>query len=507
MNKEKKVYKFDEVKSSIIKEFNALLSFEDRKSKEFSEKENYLLEELKKLDNVDEREKDLVDGLYIRFIESCFKEKLNIAFKIGEDKIAKYFPNFQGELMMDIAVMKACLDGIVILKQDNILSDLFIDYAPFMSGDAFWKTYYGLYQHNTEIAEKLKQSRFDYIDRAFERFDSTKKDERKITHERLIERFIQDSLENFKLNYKSYLLAREDFKDLFEPIVKESIIFDKLYEVATHPERFNKVQVLGIYKTIKRYKNAAQLNSTLYDILASARTEAAENLVEETSKLTTSDKLNKNINGATVIYFQNDDKSDFFVHTEFYDGKNLHALIERFKDIKSRDKNYIMSMSYVDEKSINSVYGAGEDKIVFGFKNLKPENIAHISPVDSFSISVKDDRHLSYQPQLWVDSEKLKKYSDIYNEINYVCPGKYDDGQLMPDFIVSSRVNPTNDEIEVAKLFNIPIICIPEKEYVKDVEVEKKQEMQSFAKQKLRLYSFMLMFDLWTNRFKEGGMM
>ena len=252
MNKANKVYKFDQVKANLIKEFYNLLAFKDRKSNEFLEQENRVLQELAKLDHVEEQDKKLVEGLYARFLESCFKEELNIAFKIGEENIAKYFPNFQGELMMDKAVMKACLDGLVILKQDNILSDLFIDYAPSMTADAFWKTYYGLYQHNTDIAEKLKESRCEYIDRAFERFDETKKDARKVTAERLIERFIQDSLNNFVLNYKSYLMAKNDLENVYEPNIAEQTIFDKLYEVAQNPKRFNQQQILEIYKAIKK---------------------------------------------------------------------------------------------------------------------------------------------------------------------------------------------------------------------------------------------------------------
>ena len=484
MNKVNKVYKFDQVKANLIKEFYNLLAFKDRKSNEFLEQENRVLQELAKLDHVEEQDEKLVEGLYARFLESCFKEELNIAFKIGEENIAKYFPNFQGELMMDKAVMKACLDGLVILKQDNILSDLFIDYAPFMTTDAFWKTYYGLYQHNTDIAERLKESRCEYIDRAFERFDATKKDAIKVTAERLIEIFIQDSLNNFALNYKSYLMAKNDLENVYEPNIAEQTIFDKLYKVAQNPKRFNQQQILAIYKAIKKYKNADQLNSTLYDMLASAREKAAEKIVRNTNQIITSDKQEKNINGARVIYFDENSKADFLIHTAYYDPANLQGLVDRFKDIGNREKNYVMSMSLIDQNTSGSGYGDVNEKISFGFKNLKPENIAHISPVDSFSLSVKDDRHLSYQPQVWTTPENLKNYSDVYNEINYVCPSKYDDEKLLPDFIVSSRQNPTNDELEVAKLFNIPVICVPEKCYINDFDEEKKREIQEFAKQK-----------------------
>lgn len=478
---EKKI-KFENLKEEIIKICKDLLSFSDRKCKVFKDKEQELLDKLNIL-NQYSGDQSLVDGLYTRVIEHCLDNNLNVMFRFDRNKLKKSLPSFQGERKLDVAVMNACLDGVVILEQEKILSDLFMDYAPQMSSDAFWKTYYGIYQHNPEIAENLKKSRYYFIDHDFMKFDNGNMAyKRNVNIERLIERFIQDSLENFKLNYKSYLIARQSFPDIYEPTVNYLANFDKLYEVAKNPERFNETQIVGIYKQLLRSKNIEDMNAVLYDMLSSARQQAATSIVKSVKNFKLSSLKNSEINNVKVYHLNNDAKVDFLVHTEFFNYGDENELYERFIDIKNSEKNYVMSMSYVGSDNVEAVYGAGEEKIIFGFNGINPDNIAHISPVDSFSLSVKDERQLSYQPQYWTTPEKLKKYTGVYNEVNYVCPNKYEEGDLMPSFIISSSLTPKNNELKVAKKFGIPIICCP----VRALNMEEDQETKKardFAKQ------------------------
>ena len=428
---------------------------------------------------------------YEKIANLSIRNKLSTIFYLPENIFYDVFSNLEKSVEKDLLVLNSALKGLVIPSAKNIISNEMINYCCFIKSNEFWKLYYHIYSKNTEIAEKLRLERNKTIDGNFERYKNNKAsyNKKKITAESLVERFISDSLNNFVINYKTYLIAKESGIEAYVPKEQNAKILEKLYEIATH--NTSPDSLLNLYSKLKSLdlngNLSNELNSELYDMLLSCRKITNDQIVSEVNKLedVTKNGTITNRNGAKVIDLSDAPNQLFLVHVD--DATFPEYLKERYESLYTRNKPYVMSMSLVSSQCISKVY-CSNNPVVFGFTNINPHKIIHVSAEDSFSLGTFDGRQISSRPQFLSTPQNILNNTNNYNEINYIVPNKNsldieEKAPLMPSYILISKdKQPTADMKKVAEVFNIPILFVPERIFELSLNENNPELKQHFSK-------------------------
>ncbi len=187
-----------------------------------------------------------------------------------------------------------------------------------------------------------------------------------------------------------------------------------------------------------------------------------------------SNKLNttqKNIESIKKEYVQNDDIPIYKLKNKNENEKNFTLLVHSTTVSNAREyyknKGNRISMSLLNDKHFETF----KTEIIFGYNKIDEQNILFVSTGDGQTNQkdIDSDGNLNvYANELYSVDEYINKTED-YNEIVL----KVNDKKPKPDYLLTYEENPNKNEIEIAQMYNIPIINVDKSKYIdKNLEQE-----------------------------------
>lgn len=267
-----------------------------------------------------------------------------------------------------------------------------------------------------------------------------------------------------------------DFYDAYSPY---SEFFDKSVDFLSKQGDFSSAEVNQILNEIYSYKQVFNAgDKQVFDVMSDLYSKAEKDFIQEltNSVKATSEKIFKDIkpeeitlqNGEKILYFK--------IQNQTKNQKNLHLLTRtttvfpymteenaREKYAENVSKYGYFSFSILDELHTKSF--AEKSKIRFVFFNI-PQNTDILSCTvtdgQTNQFSIEKGKTPMHQQLMSVD-KFIEDTGNSYNEIVLTMPK-----QMLPNAILIKSETPTDEELSVAKAFNIPLIYIDKNCYNKE---------------------------------------
>jgi hypothetical protein len=262
-----------------------------------------------------------------------------------------------------------------------------------------------------------------------------------------------------------------DIETLYSFAIKNNIQLKgmEVYKFLIHFESFTIGQIIDLYNKSK----SINLKEILYDDWNSQK----ENFINElNSKMLKLDNLKTTIIDGIECYDITDIDTPILVHNTAIPIDNIEEINRMIDRIK---KGYIERICLsVHDENHNKYYEEKETKnkktIKFAYGPLEHNRVGIVNHTDAYSLdgNTVEVENFDYKRNLYTLSSFMEQ-TKIYNEINYVIEGH----PFLPIGIICDDVI-TEEEIEIAKKMNLPIIHRKlketEKTYVEEQTLVKK---------------------------------
>lgn len=149
------------------------------------------------------------------------------------------------------------------------------------------------------------------------------------------------------------------------------------------------------------------------------------------------------------------------VHAQSLESAKGHNNDKRAGGIKSNVHG--LSFSVLDESHLTTFLS--NDAIVFGYDDLGGGNIVAVNTCDGQT----NQRNILGDVDCKVMAKELysvDKFMDLTGDSSYnELAVKFLNGTMQPSYVVSFKENPSKEEIEIAKMYKIPILVIEKERY------------------------------------------
>lgn len=356
-----------------------------------------------------------------------------------------------------------------IINQKKVLSEpeYVINFAPLLSSTEAHKMQNKMEKFKINPL-MLQTARRKHIEKLFKNRENLKQEKFVEIKNLIIEKFFCDSLKNVNLTLDTIISLAEDDKNAETSIPN----FKFLKGLKTSLEtKSNFADLMKLYDSLEnittKNNNPNFVKNLLEEGMNSSVIYAGQKLVESL-KLPTSENKSFALFTHTTQYNTKTNPSKEDVYNEWINPTNLKI---------RKDK---ISLCYISDKN-PTFFPSGKNNVTFGFLNIDPKNIEHISPTNSFSLSKIKRNQALFSAETFAElSQNLSPIGrkTNFNEIVYRKHLGFENGKvaLMPSCIISQSEKPTELEELYAEVFNIQIVKINPLEYTnpKNLEITNK---------------------------------
>ena len=187
--------------------------------------------------------------------------------------------------------------------------------------------------------------------------------------------------------------------------------------------------------------------------------------------------MQNNISKIKKEYVQNTNVPIYRLENKSENEKNLKLLVH--SELVENAKKYYekkwdgISFSLLDNNHLDT-FSSG---IIFGYNSIDSQNIKAVNTEDGQTnqINIFLDENRRVKANDLYSVEEYLKNTDAYNEIAV----KTKDERPKPDYILTYEKYPNNNEIEIAQMYNIPIISVDKSKYI-DKNLDEKDNKSTY---------------------------
>ena len=184
-----------------------------------------------------------------------------------------------------------------------------------------------------------------------------------------------------------------------------------------------------------------------------------------------------NISKIKKEYVQNTNVPIYRLENKSENEKNFKLLVH--SELVENAKKYYerkwdgISFSLLDDKHLDTFLSG----VIFGYNSIDSQNIKAVNTEDGKTnqTNIFLDENIRVKANDLYSVEEYLKNTDAYNEIAV----KTKDERPKPDYILTYEKYPNNNEIEIAQMYNIPIISVDKSKYI-DKNLDEKDNKSTY---------------------------
>jgi len=275
-----------------------------------------------------------------------------------------------------------------------------------------------------------------------------------------------ESIINFGESEESFKGTIQNFDEIkkLRDFLADGISYD-------NPEQF--IEMIQYFKAQCQHLNLEKIKEIQDISIQTFGNNLSKQLEDSLSKITDGIEA-ENIEGTNVKMYrienQTENQQEFtlLIHSE-----GIERARKYFETNKYTNK---MSFSVLDEKHFQTYSG----EIIFGYNGLKGKNIHTVNTMDGNTdayLHSEYDKNTKAMPnQLYSINDFMDRTAiDRYNEIT-ITANEGESERIDPDYIVTYNEKPTEEEIEIAQRFGLPIFYINKEVYLEKVSEQDKKK-------------------------------
>lgn len=303
--------------------------------------------------------------------------------------------------------------------------------------------FYDLYK-NKKINDEVLKDRKDFDQNIL---DNAEKYDKKTVSEAITGQYFQKGLYNTCLDLETIVNYNKSKKINDDNSKKIEEIYNYLQSNDEHNDKIDIKKIEQIAKNIN-------IDETINNEIKQFGNELNNELK----------MMQNNISKIKKEYVQNTNVPIYRLENKSENEKNLKLLVH--SELVENAKKYYekkwdgISFSLLDNNHLDTFLSG----IIFGYNSIDSQNIKAVNTEDGQTnqINIFLDENRRVKANDLYSVEEYLKNTDAYNEIAV----KTKDERPKPDYILTYEKYPNNNEIEIAQMYNIPIISVDKSKYI-----------------------------------------
>lgn len=316
--------------------------------------------------------------------------------------------------------------------------------------------FYDLYK-NKKINDEVLKDRKDFDQNIL---DNAEKYDKKTVSEAITGQYFQKGLYNTCLDLETIVNYNKSKKINDDNSKKIEEIYNYLQSNDEHNDKIDIKKIEQIAKNI-------DIDETINNEIKQFGNELNNELK----------MMQNNISKIKKEYVQNTNVSIYRLENKSENEKNLKLLVH--SELVENAKKYYekkwdgISFSLLDNNHLDTFLSG----IIFGYNSIDSQNIKAVNTEDGQTnqINIFLDENRRVKANDLYSVEEYLKNTDAYNEIAV----KTKDERPKPDYILTYEKYPNNNEIEIAQMYNIPIISVDKSKYI-DKNLDEKDNKSTY---------------------------
>lgn len=316
--------------------------------------------------------------------------------------------------------------------------------------------FYDLYK-NKKINDEVLKDRKDFDQNIL---DNAEKYDKKTVSEAITGQYFQKGLYNTCLDLETIVNYNKSKKINDDNSKKIEEIYNYLQSNDEHNDKIDIKKIEQIAKNIN-------IDETINNEIKQFGNELNNELK----------MMQNNISKIKKEYVQNTNVPIYRLENKSENEKNLKLLVH--SELVENAKKYYekkwdgISFSLLDNNHLDTFLSG----IIFGYNSIDSQNIKAVNTEDGQTnqINIFLDENRRVKANDLYSVEEYLKNTDAYNEIAV----KTKDERPKPDYILTYEKYPNNNEIEIAKMYNIPIISVDKSKYI-DKNLDEKDNKSTY---------------------------
>lgn len=316
--------------------------------------------------------------------------------------------------------------------------------------------FYDLYK-NKKINDEVLKDRKDFDQNIL---DNAEKYDKKTVSEAITGQYFQKGLYNTCLDLETIVNYNKSKKINDDNSKKIEEIYNYLQSNDEHNDKIDIKKIEQIAKNIN-------IDETINNEIKQFGNELNNELK----------MMQNNISKIKKEYVQNTNVPIYRLENKSENEKNLKLLVH--SELVENAKKYYekkwdgISFSLLDNNHLDTFLSG----IIFGYNSIDSQNIKAVNTEDGQTnqINIFLDENRRVKANDLYSVEEYLKNTDAYNEIAV----KTKDERPKPDYILTYEKYPNNNEIEIAQMYNIPIISVDKSKYI-DKNLDEKDNKSTY---------------------------
>ena len=316
--------------------------------------------------------------------------------------------------------------------------------------------FYDLYK-NKKINDEVLKDRKDFDQNIL---DNAEKYDKKTVSEAITGQYFQKGLYNTCLDLETIVNYNKSKKINDDNSKKIEEIYNYLQSNDEHNDKIDIKKIEQIAKNIN-------IDETINNEIKQFGNELNNELK----------MMQNNISKIKKEYVQNTNVPIYRLENKSENEKNLKLLVH--SELVENAKKYYekkwdgISFSLLDNNHLDTFLSG----IIFGYNSIDSQNIKAVNTEDGQTnqINIFSDENRRVKANDLYSVEEYLKNTDAYNEIAV----KTKDERPKPDYILTYEKYPNNNEIEIAQMYNIPIISVDKSKYI-DKNLDEKDNKSTY---------------------------
>ena len=316
--------------------------------------------------------------------------------------------------------------------------------------------FYDLYK-NKKINDEVLKDRKNFDQNII---DNAKKYDKKTVSEAITGQYFQKGLYNICLDLETIVNYNKSKKINDDNSKKIEEIYNYLQSNDEHNDKIDIKKIEQIAKDIN-------IDETINNEIKQFGNELNNEL-----KMT-----QNNISKIKKEYVQNTNVPIYRLENKSENEKNFKLLVH--SELVENAKKYYerkwdgISFSLLDDKHLDTFLSG----VIFGYNSIDSQNIKAVNTEDGKTnqTNIFLDENIRVKANDLYSVEEYLKNTDAYNEIAV----KTKDERPKPDYILTYEKYPNNNEIEIAQMYNIPIISVDKSKYI-DKNLDEKDNKSTY---------------------------